>query len=101
MRLYISKSNAKHGHSVRCKVYEQASFILVSFPANICCFVSVDFTPSKLNVLTWRENYAGSSGLSSAKRFSDIMNSRMADGVRVRELFFKANFRFLYLALFL
>ena len=45
----------------------------------------MDFTLSKLNVLTWRENYAGSSGLSSAKRSADLMNSRIADGVRVIE----------------
>ena len=90
------KCTSKH-RSSDCGMRKQ----LVSFPANLCCFVSVDFTPSKLNVLTWRENYAGSSGLSSAKRFSDLMNSRMADGVRVREFFFKANFRFLYVAVFL
>jgi len=42
----------------------------------------VDFTLSKLNVLTWRENFAGSSGLSSAERSADFMNTRIADGVR-------------------
>ena len=47
-------------------------------------FVAVDFTLSNLNVLTWRENYAGSSGLSSAKRSSDLINTRIADGVMVR-----------------
>ncbi|KAJ7347639.1 Pantothenate kinase 4 [Desmophyllum pertusum] len=41
----------------------------------------VEFTLSNLNVLTWRENYAGSSGLSSAKRSSDLINTRLADGV--------------------
>ncbi|XP_068686158.1 4'-phosphopantetheine phosphatase-like isoform X1 [Montipora capricornis] len=41
----------------------------------------VDFTRSKLNVLTWRENYAGSSGLSSLKRSTDSVNTRIADGV--------------------
>ena len=38
---------------------------------------------SKLNGLTWRENYAGSSGLSAAKRPADLMSARNADSVRV------------------
>ncbi|KAL9965961.1 hypothetical protein ACROYT_G029835 [Oculina patagonica] len=42
----------------------------------------VDFTLSNLDVLTWRENYAGSSGLSAAKRSADLINTRIADGVR-------------------
>lgn len=40
----------------------------------------VDFRLGNLDVLTWRENYAGSSGLSSAKRSSDLINPRIADG---------------------
>ena len=44
---------------------------------------TVDFSVSKLNGLTWRENYAGSSGLSAAKRPADLMSARNADSVRV------------------
>jgi len=44
---------------------------------------TVDFSVSKLNGLTWRENYAGSSGLSAAKRPADSMSARNADSVRV------------------
>ena len=51
------------------------------FTITVIIFLSVDFTLSKLNVLTWRENYAGSSGLT--KRSADLMNTRTADGVRV------------------
>lgn len=40
----------------------------------------VDFRLGNLDVLTWRENYAGSSGLSSAKRSPDMVNTRIADG---------------------
>jgi len=40
----------------------------------------VDFRLGNLDVLTWRENYAGSSGLSSAKRSSDLINTRIPDG---------------------
>lgn len=60
-------------------------------------FLSVDCTSGKLNVLTWRENYAGSSGLSSVKWPTDSMNIRIADGLNVRRLcifnsFHKASF---------
>lgn len=41
----------------------------------------VDCTSGKLNVLTWRENFAGSSGLSSVKWPTDSMNIRIADGL--------------------
>ena len=44
---------------------------------------TVDFSVSKLNGLTWRENYAGSSGLSAAKRPADLMSARTTDAVRV------------------
>ncbi|KAK2566673.1 4'-phosphopantetheine phosphatase [Acropora cervicornis] len=47
--------------------------------------VEVDCTSGKLNVLTWRENYAGSSGLSSVKWPTDSMNIRIADGLNVVE----------------
>ena len=47
-------------------------------PLNFIILLLVD---CKLNVLTWRENYAGSSGLSSAKRSFGF--TRIADGVRV------------------
>lgn len=39
-----------------------------------------DVNLSNLNVLTWRENYAGSSGLPSVKLPSDLLNSRISDG---------------------
>ena len=44
----------------------------------------MDFRLGNLDVLTWRENYAGSSGLPSAKRSSDLINTRIADGALVR-----------------
>ena len=44
-----------------------------------------DVNLSNLNVLTWRENYAGSSGLPSVKLPSDLLNSRISDGAMVRK----------------
>ena len=44
-----------------------------------------DVNLSNLNVLTWRENYAGSSGLPSVKLPSDLLNSRISDGAMVRQ----------------
>ena len=44
-----------------------------------------DVNLSNLNVLTWRENYAGSSGLPSVKLSSDLLNSRISDGAMVRK----------------
>ena len=55
--------------------------LLSRFWKHFTVFVSVDF---RLDVLTWRENYAGSSGLSSAKRSTDLINTRIADGALVR-----------------
>ena len=46
--------------------------------------LAADFNLSNLNVLTWRENYAGSSGLSAAKLPSDLLSTRITDGVMVR-----------------
>ena len=48
-------------------------------------FLSADVNLSNLNVLTWRENYAGSSGLPSVKLPSDLLNSRISDGAMVRQ----------------
>ena len=72
------------GFSVTCS----SNFCLVH-PTYLSRFLSlsVDFTRSKLNVLTWRENYAGSSGLSSLKRSTDSVNTRIADGVTVRNFY--------------
>ena len=47
-------------------------------------FLLADVNLSNLNVLTWRENYAGSSGLPSVKLPSDLLNSRISDGAMVR-----------------
>lgn len=52
------------------------------FNYNYSTFI-VDFSVSKLNGLTWGENYAGSSGLSAAKRPADLMSARNADAVKV------------------
>ena len=46
-------------------------------------FLLADVNLSNLNVLTWRENYAGSSGLPSVKLPSDLLNSRISDGAMV------------------
>ena len=48
-------------------------------------FLLADVNLSNLNVLTWRENYAGSSGLPSVKLPSDLLNSRISDGAMVRK----------------
>ena len=48
-------------------------------------FLLADVNLSNLNVLTWRENYAGSSGLPSVKLPSDLLNSRISDGAMVRQ----------------
>ena len=48
-------------------------------------FLLADVNLSNLNVLTWRENYAGSSGLPSVKLSSDLLNSRISDGAMVRK----------------
>ena len=51
---------------------------------NFIFFLLADVNLSNLNVLTWRENYAGSSGLPSVKLPSDLLNSRISDGAMVR-----------------
>ena len=52
---------------------------------NFVFFLLADVNLSNLNVLTWRENYAGSSGLPSVKLPSDLLNSRISDGAMVRK----------------
>ena len=52
---------------------------------NLIFFLLADVNLSNLNVLTWRENYAGSSGLPSVKLPSDLLNSRISDGAMVRK----------------
>ena len=52
---------------------------------NFIFFLLADVNLSNLNVLTWRENYAGSSGLPSVKLPSDLLNSRISDGAMVRK----------------
>ena len=57
--------------------------LLSAFKFNF--FLLADVNLSNLNVLTWRENYAGSSGLPSVKLPSDLLNSRISDGAMVRK----------------